>query len=104
MPTAPQVVAISVTTGTGASLASNSMTLQAGDVVTVMAGNEGGTTGDTFTAPTTTFANGGITQLKLHAAASDCAGGALTFTVTANGTGTVTINQTNSASLVVNKV
>lgn len=100
MPTAPSLVAAysALTTGNLTST-SPSLSLQAGDIVVVLAMGEGANSGDTWSAPTTTFANGGVTQLQLHAASSNnCNGGAWTFTVSTTGSGTVSIVQTQGAA------
>ncbi|MGZ4519097.1 MAG: hypothetical protein ACXVXP_05905 [Mycobacteriaceae bacterium] len=89
MPTAPTLVASSIKTGVTQTLASDSVTVQTGDVVTVLCGDEGNST-ESFNTPVTTISNSGITLLQSHPASSNCAGGAWTFTVTANGSGTVT--------------
>jgi hypothetical protein len=95
---APTLVATSVVTGTGSSHVTPSLSVLSGDVVTILAVSEGASAGNTFVAPTTTLSNGGVTQLQLHAAASNCAGGAWTFTVSADGSGTVTLAQNSGVT------
>jgi hypothetical protein len=99
--TPPTLVAANVVTanpGIGGSITSSSVTVQTGDVVTFTAVSEGSTSGNSYGSPTTTITNSGVTQLKLHAAASDPVAGCWTFTVTANGSGTVTVPITTTVT------
>jgi hypothetical protein len=98
MPTAPTLVGASVVTVNSGSTATTPSLgpFQVGDIVTVLAGNEGNTNGDAISSVTTTFTNGGITSLQNHPAASNCGGAAYTFTITAAGSGTVTVTQTGA--------
>jgi hypothetical protein len=98
MPTAPTLVGASVVTiNSGASGTTPTLgPFQVGDVVHILAGNEGNTNGDAISSVTTTFTNGGIAPLQNHAAASNCGAAAYTFTITAVGSGTVTVTQTGA--------
>lgn len=89
---APTLIASSIKTAAASSITSDSLTVQAGDVITILAMDEGNST-EQFGTPTTTLtANGtGIVQLQNHAASSNCAGGGWTFTVGTGGTGTVSL-------------
>ena len=102
MPTPPTLVAAYATppssTAAAATMTTSSLSLQAGDVVTIVAMGAGGGSGDSFSIPTTTFANGGVTQLALHPSSSDCQGGAWTFTVTSTGSGTVSVTHTGGTN------
>lgn len=89
MPTAPTLVAAYTATFVATTGTSSSLSLQSGDIVLVFGVNEGGNSGDAISTPTTTFANGGITLLQTHSAASNCAAGAWTFTVSTTASGTV---------------
>lgn len=77
-----------------ATLTSPSLSLQPGDIVTVLAMGAGANTGDHFNTPATTLTNGGITVLKTHSGSSDCPAGAWTFTVGGTGTQTGTVSVT----------
>lgn len=101
MPTPPTLVACyaSSMVQTNA-ITSSSISLQAGDIVTVIVIGAGGVTGNSWptTGCTTTFANGGITSLQNHTAASNCQAAAWTFTVSTTASGTVTTTQTSGQS------
>lgn len=97
MATPPTLVAANaVVNSTAASIVSSSLTVQSGDVVTFTAVGEGAANGNSFGTPTSTITNSGITNLKLHAAASDTEAGIWTFTATASGSGTVTVPHTGT--------
>ena len=95
---APTLVAAYVSpinpVGGAATLTSPSLSLQPGDIVTVLAMGAGANNGDHFNTPATTLTNGGITALKTHSGASDCPAGAWTFTVGGTGTQTGTVSVT----------
>jgi hypothetical protein len=95
---APTLVAAYSANSAGNSRVTSSLSLQSGDIVVVCGVSEGATAGDSFNAPTTTFATGGITQLQLHAAASNSAAAAWTFTVSTTASGTVTLTQSGAVA------
>jgi hypothetical protein len=94
MPTPPTLVAAYSANVAATANASTSMTLQANDIVTVLAVDEGATAGETLSLATT-FSNAGISTLQSHPSGSDCAVYAWTFTVSLAASGTVTVTESN---------
>lgn len=99
MPTAPTIVAIAVAKTTTSTVATPSLVLQVGDVVSAIAITEGSASG-AWNAPSTTLSNSGISTLQTHVGGTDCGGQAFTFTVaagTTTGTVTATISQASES-------
>lgn len=97
MATPPTLIAANtVVVTSGTTVTSSSLTVQTNDVVTFTAIGEGASAGASFGTPTSTITNSGITNLKLHASASDPEGGIWTMTVTGAGSGTVSVPHTGT--------
>jgi hypothetical protein len=91
MATPPTLIGFAQVAGTTATVTTASLSWQTGDVIVVLAVNEGATSGATFTTPTTTGSGLTFTQQQNHTSASNCAAGGWTAVASATSSGTFTI-------------
>src|SRR5436309_715948 len=96
---APTLVAADiVTTTTGATNVSASLTWQTADVVAIVAGNEGSAVGHSWSASVTTGTGLSFTQKQVNSSNSDPGAACWTAVASAGSSGTSTVTQTGTTT------